>query len=95
MALILDLKVVPLSRVSKITIDKKGKLTIYITTAPEKGKANKEVIKILSKALKIPQNQIQIISGSLSRNKRIKIETLLTLDEVFHKLGIELQTKIT
>ncbi|MFC1616033.1 DUF167 domain-containing protein [Patescibacteria group bacterium] len=41
--------------------------------APEKGKANAELIKFLSKNLGISKSQISIISGKTDQLKLIKI----------------------
>ncbi len=58
-----------------IYVDEKGikYLKAYVTTAPEKGKANKELIKMLSKKLKTPKNTISIISGETDHLKKIYI----------------------
>ena len=46
---------------------------IYVTAAPEDGKANEAVIKLLSKALGIAKSNLSIIRGHTSRHKVIKI----------------------
>lgn len=51
-----------------------GALKIAITAAPEKGKANKAIVKLLSRLLKIPKNSIKIVSGETSSRKIIEIE---------------------
>lgn len=50
-----------------------GKLKIRVTVPPEGGKANKAVIELLSKALKVPKSSIEIVRGDTSRNKVIFI----------------------
>lgn len=61
-----------------------GSATFYlracVTTAPEKGKANQELIKMLSKKLKIAKNMFQIISGETDHWKKIYVDTPLTED---------------
>jgi len=52
---------------------------VYTTTLPEDGKANKEVLKLLSKYLKIPKTSMEITRGSKSRDKEI---TCIILKEV-------------
>ncbi|MHA1380338.1 MAG: DUF167 domain-containing protein [Candidatus Helarchaeota archaeon] len=47
---------------------------IWLKSKPERGKANKELIKLLSKYFEVPQNQIQIIRGLKSKNKTIIIQ---------------------
>jgi len=48
---------------------------IYVTAAPENGKANKAVIKLLAKALNIAKSNLTITHGQTSRKKTIKIKT--------------------
>ena len=51
-----------------------SKYTVYLKERPVKGKANKELIKILSKHFKSPISSIKILSGKTYSNKLIKIE---------------------
>ena len=46
---------------------------INIASLPEKGKANAELIKILSKEFCVEKNKIKITSGSKSKLKLVKI----------------------
>lgn len=87
MIVILDLKVITKARHMKIDMDKPGLLTVYIKSLPIEGKANKEVVKLFSKLLKVPQLNIEIISGLQSKYKKIKIETLdLSVEQVLNRL---------
>lgn len=54
-------------------------LKICITAVPEKGKANKELIGLLAKELKVSKSQCDIIGGELDRYKKIKITGDATL----------------
>ncbi|MFX1295831.1 MAG: DUF167 domain-containing protein [Promethearchaeota archaeon] len=49
---------------------------IAISSKPEKGKANKNIIELLAKFFKIKKSQIQIIKGHKSRKKIIQIENI-------------------
>ncbi len=49
-------------------------LRLRITTAPEKGKANKAVIAYLSKTLRLPKSAFSIIAGEKERNKKLCID---------------------
>ncbi len=51
--------------------DSKKALRISIKAAAEKGKANKEIVKFLSKILK---KKVSIVSGFKSRQKLLKVE---------------------
>jgi hypothetical protein len=50
-----------------------GTLRIALKAAPEKGKANLELIKFLAAELKVGREAIKIIGGLSSRTKLIKI----------------------
>lgn len=51
-----------------------GTLKIRIAAPPEKGKANAELIKFLSKKWNVPPHSIHIISGKSDPIKLIKIQ---------------------
>ena len=46
---------------------------VFVKERPEKGLANKAVIKILSRYFKVPQKNTIIVSGFASRQKIVKI----------------------
>jgi len=74
----LRIKVIPRSNkteIAEIMKDQAGEKTIKIRikAVPEKGKANKELIKFISKELKISKDDIKIISGKTDKLKLIKI----------------------
>jgi len=50
-----------------------GALKVSVTTAPEKGKANKAVIALLARTLGIPASSVEILSGSAAPDKSIRI----------------------
>ena len=45
----------------------------FVTSAPENNKANLEIIKLLSKKLKIAKSLIVLKSGAKSRNKVFEV----------------------
>lgn len=49
-----------------------------VTTPPEKGKANKEIIRMLAKELDIPKQNIELISGATTHFKRFFVAQTLT-----------------
>mgnify|MGYP001608505036 CR=1 FL=1 len=74
----LRIKVLPKSpknEITEIMKDESGEETIKIRikAAPEKGKANAELIKFLSKELNISKENISIISGKSTTLKLVKI----------------------
>jgi uncharacterized protein (TIGR00251 family) len=73
--LFLNVKVSPRASKGGLALsDTKDKLKVRLTKAPVDGAANKALISILSKTLKIPKSSITITSGLKSRNKRVKVE---------------------
>ena len=50
-------------------------ISIGIKSKPQKGEANKELIKKLSKHFNVSQSQVRITSGEKSRKKLIQIMT--------------------
>ena len=91
MALTIELQVKPSSSKQEWCIDKNGKLKIALKSPAIEGKANKELIKVISHALRIPQADIEIISGLTSKSKRIKIHTALTMEQFLHACGLDSQ----
>jgi hypothetical protein len=50
-----------------------GVLKVRVKSKPIEGKANKNLIKLLSKQLKVPKSSIEITKGEKSKNKTIKM----------------------
>ena len=73
--LYLRIKVQPKSKESAIgDLMEDGTLKVRVKAAPEKGKANKEVIKLLAKKYGVKKSGIEIVSGKTEPIKLIKIE---------------------
>lgn len=54
--------------------DGESMLKARVTAVPEKGKANKALIEILAKSMKLPKSSISVISGDTARKKILRIE---------------------
>lgn len=48
-------------------------LKIAVTAAPEDGKANRAVAKLLAKAWRLPKTSVEVSQGETSRSKTIRI----------------------
>ena len=70
-----------------------GTLKVAVTQVAEKGKANRAIIGLLSKRLKLKKSQIQIVSGETSRQKQFLIrgETQEGLEKRLAKLALDVQ----
>ena len=64
-----------------------GGLKVYVIAAPESGRANDNVITLLSKALKVPKSRISIVRGQKSRDKLIRIEGINDTGQVFERIS--------
>lgn len=70
--MIIDIRVIHKAKQNLVKEIKNG-LKVYVTSAPEKGRANVAVIEQLSKYLKVKKYDINILSGQHSRHKVIEI----------------------
>lgn len=52
-----------------------NRIIVGLTSKPEKGKANSELIKKLAKHFGVPSSQVKIISGLKSKRKIVEIST--------------------
>lgn len=73
--MIINVKVYPKSKLQKIE-EEDGLYKVHLICAPEKGKANKELFKILSDYFDVSKNQILILQGANWRNKIIRINKI-------------------
>ena len=55
------------------TADGGRALKVSVTAAPEGGKANAAVVKLLARAWKVPKSSITVISGAVERNKTLLV----------------------
>ena len=51
-----------------------GAMKIEVTAPPHEGKANAAVVKLLASSLGIAKSKLEIVSGSKSKKKRVKVE---------------------
>lgn len=69
----LHIKVIPSSSRDCIAGWLEDTLRVKVQAPPEKGKANKAVIKVLEKSLKLAKGSVSIESGFTSCNKIVEI----------------------
>lgn len=77
---VIDVHVVPGAARDEFAGLHGGKLKIRVAARPVKGRSNARLIKILSGKLGVPQSGIEILKGSVSRGKRIKIRGITESD---------------
>jgi uncharacterized protein (TIGR00251 family) len=78
-------KVIPRSSREQIAVED-GVYKVKLTAPALEGKANKALVRLLSKKLRVPKGAVRIVSGEASRRKRIRIEGVAN-DRVERALG--------
>jgi uncharacterized protein (TIGR00251 family) len=78
----LNLHCQPGAKVTKVVGLHDGCLKISLQAPAVENKANEFLLAWLSKQLKIPQKQIQFVSGQNSRKKRIEIWGSITPEQI-------------
>lgn len=71
--MLIKLKVKPNSRKNEITEIGENYYEARVSVPPEKGKANRRVIELLSEYFRIPKSRITIIRGETGKEKVIEI----------------------
>lgn len=49
-------------------------LRARVTSVPEKGKANKALIALVAKAVRVPKSSVSLVSGETARQKILRID---------------------
>ena len=69
---IFNVRVTPHAKQNKV-VENGDVLRVYTTVAPENGRANDAVIKLLSEYLGIPKSKIKILRGLTGRDKIVTV----------------------
>jgi hypothetical protein len=64
---------VPRASRSEIVGEHDGALKVRIAAPPVEGAANRELQRLLAKIFKLPQNAVEIIAGTNSKRKVVRI----------------------
>ena len=75
-AVLLPIKVVPGAARNRYLGEWNGRARLAVSAAPEKGKANAAVVKLLAKLLNHDKRNISMISGLSSPLKTIRIDRI-------------------
>jgi uncharacterized protein YggU (UPF0235/DUF167 family) len=74
MARILTVKVQPRSKTPGVEELGAGVFRVRVAAAPEKGRANREVVERLAEHLSVPPSRLTLVRGATSSHKIFKIE---------------------
>ncbi len=86
--LLIKVKIVPNSSKNDI-IKEEGFIKVKVTAQPVENKANKALIEILSKRLKVPKTSFEIVKGNTSKEKTlfVKIESESKKEEIISEIN--------
>ncbi len=84
----LRLRVKPGGRQQRLIGAYGGALKLEVSAAPEKGRANAAVIRLLSETLGIRRNQVELVAGTSSQDK-IAVLTGCSIEEISARLRTE------
>ncbi len=71
---VLEVKTVPRARTAAVSdVMANGALKVKVTAAPEKGRANEEVLAVLAAFLSLPRRNLEMLTGHTSPQKRVKV----------------------
>ena len=83
---ILPVRAQPGARRNEVRGEQDGMLKVCVTQSPEKGKANKALVELLSKALSLRKSQIELIPARTSPQKRFLIRGV-TAEELSRRIA--------
>ena len=72
--LIVEFRIIPNSSKNDIIIEE-GYIKVKLTAQPIENKANKALVEFLSKYIKLPKTNIEIIRGETSKDKTLLFKT--------------------
>ena len=75
-SVVLTVKVVPRASRSEIVGFQANVLKVRLTSPPVDGAANNELVKLISKQLRVPRSNVELIGGLTSRNKTLRIHAI-------------------
>ncbi len=72
-----DINIKVITRAKKNSVEKisPDEYRVKVVSAPVKGKANKDVLKLLADHLKVPPSRLTIVRGASSNHKIIRLSS--------------------
>lgn len=91
MSIIIDIKVIPRASKKLLKAYTTYDMRCYVISAAEDNKANEEVMAFLADKLGISKRSITLIAGATSCIKRLSIDGFSSKQEIFTRVGLEVQ----
>jgi uncharacterized protein (TIGR00251 family) len=77
---ILPVKAQPGAGANALRGEQNGMLKVSVTQVAEKGKANKALVEVLAKGLRLKRSQIELLAGETQSQKRFLIRDITRQD---------------
>ena len=74
------------ARQNAIVGEHAGRLKVAVTQAPEKGKANDSILKVIALGLGLRRSRLSLIAGPSSQNKKVLVQGV-ELDEIRNRIN--------
>lgn len=71
---LIEVKVQPRAKRREVIGDGDSGLTVRVTAAPDRGRANEEVRELLAEYFGLPASKVLIVRGERSRHKLVALE---------------------
>ncbi len=71
--LVLRVRVTPGAGKNELRGVRDGELWVRVAAAPEKGRANLELVRYLAGLLGVPRSEVRMASGAASRHKKLSL----------------------
>lgn len=87
---VLEIRVKPRAKRAGLLGRHGGALKIAVRAAPERGRANEELLQVLASALDLPASAFELVAGATSQTKRLRVSGV-TLEELAHRIDAALE----
>jgi uncharacterized protein (TIGR00251 family) len=71
---LIEVKVRPRAKRREVIPESASRLTVKVTSAPDRGRANEEVRRLLAEHFGLPVSKVRIVHGEKSPHKLIALE---------------------
>lgn len=90
--MLLPVRAQPGAKSSGVRGEQDGALKVSVTQIAEKGKANKALLALLSKALDVRKSQLELVAGATAGHKQFLVRDV-TVDELRRRLNELLKSR--
>ena len=86
-AVLIEVRLQPRASADEIAGEREGALVVRVRAAPERGRANEALVRLIAGRLKLPLAQVELARGARSRRKLVRVWGM-DEDAVRRRLGM-------